>query len=112
MIPRADAAVTSFVDWRRVLDVNLDAVFLLTQLVAAPMPARGSGAIVNIASLLSFQGGLQRRRIHREQARRRRADEGAGQRVGRLGVNVNAVAPGYIVTNNTSALREDPERET
>jgi 2-deoxy-D-gluconate 3-dehydrogenase len=111
MILREDAAVTSFADWRRVLDVNLDGTFLLSQLVGAPMLARGSGSIVSIASLLSFQGGV---RVPAYAASKHAvvgltkalANEWAGS-----GVNVNAVAPGYIATDNTSALRKDPERE-
>lgn len=111
MILRKDAAVTSLADWRQVLDVNLDATFLLSQLLAAPMLARGNGAIVSIASLLSFQGGV---RVPAYTASKHAvvgltkalANEWAGS-----GVNVNAVAPGYIATDNTSALRKDPERE-
>ena len=111
MIRREDAVVTSLADWRQVLDVNLDATFLLSQLLAAPMLARGSGSIVSIASLLSFQGGV---RVPAYTASKHAvvgltkalANEWAGS-----GVNVNAVAPGYIATDNTSALRMDPERE-
>lgn len=111
MILREDAVATAFDDWRRVLDVNLDATFLLSQLVGAPMLARGSGSIVTVASLLSFQGGV---RVPAYTASKHAvvgltkalANEWASS-----GVNVNAVAPGYIATDNTSALREDPERE-
>jgi 2-dehydro-3-deoxy-D-gluconate 5-dehydrogenase len=111
MISREDAAATTLADWRRVLDVNLDATFLLSQLLGAPMLARGSGSVVSIASLLSFQGGV---RVPAYAASKHAvvgltkalANEWAG-----TGVNVNAVAPGYIATDNTSALREDPERE-
>jgi 2-dehydro-3-deoxy-D-gluconate 5-dehydrogenase len=111
MILREDAVATSFADWRRVLDVNLHAAFLLSQCVGAPMLARGGGSIVSIASLLAFQGGV---RVPAYAASKHAvvgltkalANEWAGS-----GVNVNAVAPGYIATDNTSALREDPERE-
>ncbi|MFN3602963.1 MAG: SDR family oxidoreductase [Dietzia sp.] len=111
MILREDAAATSLADWRKVLDVNLDATFALSQLVAGPMLERGSGSIVSIASLLSFQGGV---RVPAYTASKHAvvgltkalANEWAGS-----GVNVNAVAPGYIATDNTAALREDPERE-
>ena len=103
--------MTSLEYLRRVLDVNLDATFLLSQLVGAPMLARGSGSIVSIASLLSFQGGV---RVPAYAASKHAvvgltkalANEWAGS-----GVNVNAVAPGYIATDNTSALRQDPDRE-
>lgn len=111
MILREDAAATSFADWQRVLDVNLHATFLLSQLVGSSMLAHGSGSIVSIASLLSFQGGV---RVPAYAASKHAvvgltkalANEWAGS-----GVNVNAVAPGYVATDNTSALREDPERE-
>lgn len=111
MILRDDAVTTSFQDWQRVLDVNLHATFLLSQLVGASMLARGSGSIVSIASLLSFQGGV---RVPAYAASKHAvvgltkalANEWAGS-----GVNVNAVAPGYIATDNTTALREDPARE-
>lgn len=110
-IRRQDAAATSFADWRAVLDVNLDSVFVLSQLVGAPMLERGSGSIVSVASLLSFQGGV---RVPAYTASKHAvtgltkalANEWAGS-----GVNVNAVAPGYIATDNTSALRADPDRE-
>lgn len=110
-IRRADAVDTSWADWRHVLDVDLDAAFVLAQAFGRPMLARGSGRIVNIASLLSFQGGV---RVPAYAAAKHAlvgltkalANEWAGS-----GVNVNAVAPGYIATDNTVALRADPDRE-
>ncbi|MBG6137658.1 2-deoxy-D-gluconate 3-dehydrogenase [Longispora fulva] len=110
-IRRAPAAETTYADWRAVLDVNLDAVFLLCQLFGAPMRARGGGKIVNVASLLSFQGGV---RVPAYAASKHGvagltkalANEWAGD-----AVNVNAIAPGYIGTANTAALRADPRRE-
>ncbi|MEJ3657453.1 SDR family oxidoreductase [Actinomycetes bacterium KLBMP 9759] len=110
-IRRADALDTAWDDWRHVLDVNLDAAFALSQELGRGMVARGDGRIVNIASLLSFQGGI---RVPAYAAAkhalagltRALSNEWAGR-----GVNVNAVAPGYIATDNTSDLRADPERE-
>lgn len=110
-ITREDAVETSLEDWRRVLEVNLNATWLLSQRVGATMVARGSGSIVQIASLLSFQGGL---RVPAYTASKHAvagltkalANEWAG-----AGVTVNAVAPGYVSTDNTTALREDPQRE-
>ena len=111
IIRRADSVAYSTADWDDVLDVNLKAVFLLCQAFALAAIARGSGGrIVNIASLLSFQGGI---RVPAYTASKHGvagltkalANEWAGKRI-----NVNAVAPGYIATNNTSALREDPVR--
>lgn len=98
-------------DWDAVMDVNLKALFFTTQAFAKAVLARkGTGAVVNIASLLSFQGGI---RVPSYTASKHGlagltkilANEWATK-----GINVNAVAPGYIETNNTEALRADPER--
>ncbi|QEW23331.1 2-dehydro-3-deoxy-D-gluconate 5-dehydrogenase (plasmid) [Paracoccaceae bacterium] len=111
IIRRADAVDFAETDWDDVLDVNLKAVFLLSQTFAKAALDRGAGGrIVNIASLLSFQGGI---RVPAYTAAKHGvagltkalANEWAGK-----GINVNAVAPGYIATNNTTALREDPVR--
>ncbi len=98
-------------DWDAVLNVNLKAVFFTTQAFAKEIFATGGrGAVVNIASLLSFQGGI---RVPAYTASKHGvagitktlANEWASK-----GVNVNAVAPGYIITNNTEALRNDTKR--
>ncbi|UYP67574.1 2-dehydro-3-deoxy-D-gluconate 5-dehydrogenase KduD [Thalassobacter stenotrophicus] len=98
-------------DWDAVIDVNLKALFFTTQAFAKAVLARGGqGRVVNIASLLSFQGGI---RVPSYTASKHGvagltkllANEWASK-----GINVNAVAPGYIETNNTEALRVDPER--
>lgn len=111
IIRRADSVDYSESDWDEVMDVNLKAVFLLCQVFAKSAIARNaSGRIVNIASLLSFQGGI---RVPAYTASKHGvagltkifANEWAGK-----GINVNAVAPGYIATNNTEALRNDPNR--
>lgn len=110
-IRRDDAVDTSFEDWRHVVDVDLHATWLLSQRLGAPMVRRGSGSIVQIASLLSFQGGV---RVPAYAAAKHAvagltkalANEWAGS-----GVTVNAVAPGYVSTDNTQALRDDPQRE-
>jgi 2-dehydro-3-deoxy-D-gluconate 5-dehydrogenase len=98
-------------DWHQVIAVNLDAPRRLSRLIGEGMLDRGRGKIINIASLLSFQGG-------REVAgytvskhalvglTRALANEWAGR-----GVQVNAIAPGYIATDNTAALRADPDRD-
>jgi 2-deoxy-D-gluconate 3-dehydrogenase len=111
VIRRAPAAEHSFDDWRSVLDVNLDAVFQLSRVVGSRMLARRSGKIISIASMLSFQGGV---RVPGYAA----AKHGVAGLTKALacewaatGVQVNAVAPGYIETANTAALRADPARE-
>lgn len=109
-IRRAEAASYSEQDWSDVLAVNLDAVWRLSQAAGVAMLARGAGKIINIASLLSFQGGI---RVPAYTASkhavvgltRALANEWAAR-----GVNVNAIAPGYIATANTQALREDETR--
>lgn len=111
IIRRSPAADVELADWRAVLQVNLDAVFLLCQLFGAPMRGRGAGRIINVASLLAFQGGI---RVPAYAASKHAvagltkalANEWAAD-----GVNVNAVAPGYVVTDNTAPLRADPVRE-
>ena len=110
-IRRADAESFTEADWDAVMDVNLKAVFFTAQAFARAAFARGTGGrIVNIASMLSFQGGV---RVASYTAAkhgvagltRLLANEWAGR-----GVNVNAVAPGYVETANTAALRADPDR--
>ncbi|HWS36579.1 MAG TPA: SDR family oxidoreductase [Actinoplanes sp.] len=110
IIRRADAVDMTDADWDDVLTVNLDAAFKLSQAAGRRMLAQGSGKIINIASMLSFQGGV---RVPAYTASkhailgltRALANEWAGR-----GVNVNAIAPGYMATDNTTALREDPVR--
>ncbi len=111
IIRRADSIDYSEADWDDVIDVNLKAVFFTCQAFARAVLAReGTGRIVNIASLLSFQGGI---RVPAYTASKHGvagitkllANEWAAR-----GINVNAIAPGYITTNNTEALRNDPAR--
>ncbi len=112
VIARGPVADVELDGWRDVFGVNLDSVFLLSRSFGVPMTDRGSGAIVNVASLLSFQGGINVAAYTASKhavagLTKSMANEWAG-----LGVNVNAVAPGYVATANTRALREDPERES
>jgi 2-deoxy-D-gluconate 3-dehydrogenase len=110
IIRRAPAAEVTAGDWDAVLAVNLDAAFHLSQVAGRRMIAQGHGKIINIASMLSFQGGI---RVPAYTASkhailgltRALANEWAG-----FGVNVNAIAPGYMATDNTAALRADPDR--
>lgn len=110
MIRRENIADHTLADWDEVVEVNLTAPFILTQDFGKPMLERGVGKVIFISSLLSYQGGI---RVPAYTASKSGiaglvkafANEWAGK-----GVNVNAVAPGYIVTDNTEALRADPIR--
>ena len=111
IIRRNDAVDFTESDWDDVMDVNLKALFFTTQAFAKAVFAReGQGRVVNIGSLLSFQGGI---RVPSYTASKHGvagltkllANEWAAK-----GINVNAVAPGYIETNNTEALRADESR--
>jgi len=110
IIRRAEAIDFTEADWDAVMDINLKSVFFLSQAAARHMLERGSGKIINIASLLSFQGGIRIPSYTASKSglaglTRLLACEWAAK-----GINVNAIAPGYFVTNNTAALREDADR--
>jgi 2-dehydro-3-deoxy-D-gluconate 5-dehydrogenase len=109
-IRRNDAVDFTETDWDAVLDVNLKSVFFLTQAVGRHMLQGGRGKVINIASVLSFQGGIRVASYTASKSAlagltRVLANEWAAK-----GVNVNAIAPGYIATANTSALRADQAR--
>lgn len=109
-ILRNPAAEHSDEFWDEVLEVNLSSQFILSREIGARMIAEGSGKIIFTASLLSFQGGINVPGYAASKGGIARltmalANEWAGK-----GVNVNAIAPGYISTDNTTALREDKER--
>lgn len=109
-ILRNPAAEHSDEFWDEVLEVNLSSQFILSREIGSRMIAQGSGKIIFTASLLSFQGGINVPGYAASKGGIARltmalANEWAGK-----GVNVNAIAPGYISTDNTTALREDKER--
>jgi len=112
IIRRMPLTQVTSADWRDVLTVNLDAVFELTRPLAAAMIDRGHGSVVNIASLLSFQGGINVAAYTASKHAIAGLTQAMGNEWAPLGVNVNAVAPGYIETDNTEALRADPERHS
>jgi 2-deoxy-D-gluconate 3-dehydrogenase len=98
-------------EWDEVLAVNLDSVFHLTRAVGEGMVARGSGKVIMIASMLSFQGGLEVAGYTVSKHAVAGLTKALANEWAPHGVQVNAIAPGYIVTNNTDALRADRERE-
>jgi 2-deoxy-D-gluconate 3-dehydrogenase len=110
IIRRTPAAETSDADWLAVIDINLNTVFRMCRAAGRHMLERGHGKIVNVASLLAFQGGIlvpayAASKGGVAQLTKALANEWAGR-----GVNVNAVAPGYVRTDNTAALQADPVR--
>ncbi len=111
IIRREDALNFTEKDWDEVMSVNLKAVFFLCQAAARQFVQQGfGGKIINIASMLSFQGGIRVPSYTASKSgvmgmTRLLANEWA-----KHGINVNAIAPGYMATNNTAALRADPSR--
>ncbi|WP_380182330.1 2-dehydro-3-deoxy-D-gluconate 5-dehydrogenase KduD [Kalamiella sp. sgz302252] len=111
LIRREDALNFSEQDWDDVMNVNIKTLFFLSQLAARQFIRQGSGGkIINIASMLSFQGGVRVPSYTASKSAvmgltRQLANEWA-----KHGINVNALAPGYMVTNNTEQLRGDEER--
>jgi len=110
IIRRADAVDFTEEDWDAVMDTNLKTLFFLCQAVGRHMIVRGSGKIINIASMLTFQGGIRVPSYTASKSgvgglTKLLANEWAAK-----GVQVNAIAPGYIATNNTAALQGDETR--
>lgn len=111
IIRRNDAINFSEKDWDDVMNINIKSLFFMSQAVAKQFMAQGQGGkIINIASMLSYQGGIRVPSYTASKSgvmgvTRLLANEWASQ-----GINVNAIAPGYMATNNTAALRADDER--
>jgi 2-deoxy-D-gluconate 3-dehydrogenase len=110
IIRREPAADHGAETWKEVLTIDLDATFFLAQAAGRAMLRRGRGKIVFIASMLSFQGGI----LVPSYTAAKHAVAGLAKALANewaaAGVNVNAIAPGYMATDNTAALRANPER--
>ncbi|KFF99065.1 2-deoxy-D-gluconate 3-dehydrogenase [Streptomyces scabiei] len=109
-IRRAPAAQHTDTDWDLVLQVNLNAQFTLTRAIGATMVTRGQGKIIFTASLLSFQGGITVPGYTAAKHAITGLTKALANEWAPHGVNVNAIAPGYIATDNTQALQDDPTR--
>lgn len=110
IIRRSPAAEHDEGDWRAVLEVNLTAAFTLSRRLVGPMLDRGSGKVVNVASMLSFQGGQHTVSYTASKHGLVGLTKAFANECAPRGVQVNAVAPGYITTRTTEALRADPAR--
>lgn len=109
-IRRAPAAEHSRDDWEHVLQTNLGSQFLLTRPIGQAMVERGSGKIIFTASMLSYQGGVTVPGYAAAKHGLAGLTKALANEWAAYGVNVNAIAPGYIATDNNEALRADPER--
>lgn len=109
-IRRSPAVSHSEEEWETVIGTNLTSVFRLTQLAGRSMLAQGSGKVINIASLLTFQGGLNVPSYAAAKGGVGQLTKAFANEWAAKGVNVNAIAPGYMETDNTEALRANPER--
>jgi 2-deoxy-D-gluconate 3-dehydrogenase len=109
-IRRAPAAETTDEDWLAVLDVNLSAVFRTCRAAGRHMLAQGRGKIVNVASLLAFQGGILVPAYAASKGGVAQLTKSLANEWAAKGVNVNAIAPGYVRTANTAALQADAVR--
>lgn len=111
MIRRAPLLDFPLQDWNDVLAVNLSAVFFLSQAAARHMVARGGGKIINVASMLSFQGGILVPSYTASKSGVAGLTKALANELARHRVNVNAIAPGYMATDNTAPLRADAARD-
>ena len=109
-IRRSPAVDFSEEDWQAVIDINLTSVFRMSQLAGRAMIENGGGKIVNIASLLSFQGGITVPAYTASKSAVAGLTKALANEWAKNNINVNAIAPGYIATKNTDALRADETR--
>lgn len=111
IIKRQDSLEFSEENWDTVLNVNLKTVFFLTQAVARRFVEQGTGGkIINIASMLSYQGGIRVPSYTASKSAIRGITMTLSNEWAKYGINVNGIAPGYMATNNTEQLRQDGER--
>lgn len=110
IIRREDSLNFSEVDWDAVMDTNLKSLFFLSQAAARHMVGNGGGKIINIASMLTFQGGIRVPSYTASKAGVGGLTKILANEWAKHGINVNAIAPGYIATSNTAALRADAGR--
>ncbi|MFY0254743.1 SDR family oxidoreductase [Chitinophaga sp. 30R24] len=111
-IRRQPAALHPDEYWDEVININLNAQFILTREIGKGMIARGKGKIIFTASLLTFQGGINVPGYAASKGAVGSLVKAFSNEWASKGVNVNAIAPGYIATDNTAALRADPERSS
>ncbi len=110
IIRRAPALEFSEADWDSVITINQRAVFFLSQAAGRVMKAQGGGKIINVASMLSFQGGILVPSYTASKSAVAGLTRALANEWAPLGINVNAIAPGYMATANTAPLRADPAR--
>nr|WP_099035849.1 2-dehydro-3-deoxy-D-gluconate 5-dehydrogenase KduD [Lacimicrobium alkaliphilum] len=109
-IARSPAVDYPFEDWKQVMDVNIDAPFLLSQIIGKRMVERGQGKIINIASMLSYTGGITVPAYAASKHAIVGLTKALANEWASANVQVNAIAPGYFRTDNTAALQADQER--
>jgi 2-deoxy-D-gluconate 3-dehydrogenase len=110
IIRRSPAIDFSETDWDDVMNINSKTVFFFCQAVAKDMMKRHSGKIINVASLLSFQGGITVPSYAASKGAVAQITKALANEWAQHGININAIAPGYMATNNTDQLRKDPVR--
>lgn len=112
IIRRTPAKDHGVQDWLDVIDLNLNTVFLLSQLAGRHMIERGSGKIINICSMLSYQGGINVPGYTASKHGVAGLTKALANEWAASGIQVNGIAPGYIETDNTAAIRQDEDRRT
>ncbi|HWS76945.1 MAG TPA: 2-dehydro-3-deoxy-D-gluconate 5-dehydrogenase KduD [Thermomonas sp.] len=110
LIRRADAVDFSEQDWDDVMNVNIKSAFFMAQAAGRHFIAQGRGKIINIASMLSFQGGIRVPSYTASKSGIAGITRLLANEWGNKGVNINAIAPGYMATDNTAQLRADEDR--